>query len=234
MDTARSNPQTQPAIMIIVGSVIAAVSTLLLWMKLEAQDTETVEAKGLDLDMGALVLLMAVVAVILAVIQMLRGANGKGRGQAIANIVITSFIVLGALYVVAAPGDAFAAQAADEVAAQFGISEDFAEEAIKEGVDAGQVDVSAQIGAFLGLLGGLIALAGSIMGTIRGKRSTASGLPAGDPNAPPVPGHRAEPGDPGALDPGRPQVGGRSPTDPGGTAAPPHGTPPGGPDAPRS
>ena len=230
MDTTGSNAQSQPAIMIIVGSVIAAASTLLLWMKLEAENTETVEAKGLDLDMGTLVLVMAVVAVILAIVQMLRGASGRGRGQAIANIVMTSFIVLAALYVVVAPGDAFAAQAADEVAAQFGISEGLAEEAIKEGVDAGEVDVSTQIGAYLGLLGGLVALAGSIMGTIRGKKAAVA---VGQPAPPPVPGQHAESGDPGALDPGRPQMGGRSPTDPGGTAAPPHGTPPGGPDAPR-
>jgi len=197
MDRAAGNPQTQPAAIIIIGSLVAAVSTALVWMKLEAPDTETVEAKGLDLDAGSAVILFSVVAVVLAIIQMLRGSTGRGRGQAIANIVMTAIIAVMAIWVLASPADVFAAQAADDVAAELGISESFAEEAIKQGVDEGAVDVSAQIGAFGALLGGLVGLAGSIMGVRKApKTAPAAAVAAPPPSADAqVQGHASAPTD---------------------------------------
>ena len=202
MDRPGGNPQTQPAAIIIIGSLVAAASTALVWMKLEAPDTETVEAKGLDLDAGSAVILFAVVAVVLAIIQLLRGSTGKGRGQAIANIVMTAFIAVMAIWVLAAPADVFASQAADEVAAEVGISEEFAEEAIKQGVDEGAVDVSAQLGAFGALIGGLAGLAGSILGVRKAPKAAPAVATAPPPAGAQVPGQGAVPPDqPASQDP---------------------------------
>lgn len=247
MDSSNANRQTQPAIIIIVGAVIAAASTALVWMKLEAPDTETVEAKGLDLDAGSFCIVAAVVAVILAIVQLTRGAKGKGRGQAIANIVMAALIIAMAVWVLAAPGDVFAAQAADDVASQFGISEGLAEEAIKQGIDDGEVDVTSQLGVFGALAGGLIALVGSIMGlraapkTVTGAPSTGASLggqQAVPPQQPPTPdtqdtARRLGAEGPGTTGPGTPQVGGSTPTDATGSTEPPPGNPSGGQAPPR-
>lgn len=227
MDRPGGNPQTQPAAIIIIGSIVAAASTALVWMKLEAPDTETVEAKGLDLDAGMAVILFSVIAVVLAIIQLLRGATGRGRGQAIANIVMTAIVAAMAVWVLASPADVFAAQAADDVAEEVGISEDLAEAAIKDGVDAGAVDVTAQLGAFGALAGGLIGLVGSIMGLRKAPKVATTAPGVGTPSA----GHSGVPPQqpptqdtpeanprlgsegPGATGPGTPQVGDSTTTD---------------------
>lgn len=226
---SRSNPQTRPVLMLIAGALIAAVGGFLTWFELDVPEGAPDETySGTDLEtLGYGTLIFAIAIVVLGIIQWFRAgrAGGGGRGLAISAFVLSIFILIIGIYSIASPADALTEFAAQQIADDYGLDEDDVKVAIEDAIEAGQVDVSPQLGAFVQTGGSLLAFVGGLLGIVKGRRKGAGAASGVIPRG----------GVPGATGPGTPQTGTTStPADPTGSTAPPPGTPPGGPmDPPR-
>jgi hypothetical protein len=244
----RKNPQTTPALLTIVGSVIALVGALLDWWTIggTAAAEERTEV-GTAFSSGAGALGLAVLIAILAVIMWVRGRYSGGRGWAIAAFILSLFLLFAAAYSAFAPEAAAQSFEASAVAEQLGISETQAEAALEVEIEQGLLEITTETGPYVSTAGGLLALIGTILGMIAGKKARASAAYAAPPVAatqggghhavapdqPATPdttdtGRRLGAEGPGATGPGTPQVGGSTPADATGSTEPPHGRPSGG------
>jgi hypothetical protein len=192
-------PGRKAGLGLLIGAILVVVSGFLTWFTLSAGGAEE-QIKGVGNENGALVMALgamafAVVAAILGLILTLRG---RGRGLAIAGLVLMVFPLIVGLYASFAPEGAIVAFEAKATGENLGISEAEAKAALQNAFDTGGVSATAGIGAYLALAGSAIGLVSSVIGiATAGRKPEQEGLPpapaypAGDvpppPPAPPAP-----------------------------------------------
>lgn len=227
----RGNPQVKPALMVIVGSILAVVGTVMDWWTLSGPvfPSDRTEA-GTNYTAGIGVLFVAIVMVVLGIIMWLRGNGGGGRGLAIGILIAALFGFFAAAYSAFAPEDAIKQFEAEDVSEDLGISKTQAELELENAFATGQMEAKAELGTYLATAGTGLALIGSIIGIVVGGRrrdpapvggyTQTTATPA-QPTGTTLPGSTGTTYPPGTTPP------------PGGTAPPP-GTPPGGPNPPSA
>lgn len=255
----RENPQKIPAALTIVGCIIAIVGAVMDWGTIGGSASAAAQTEpGTQWSAGLGTLGLAVITIILAAIMFAKGrSSGGGRGLAIAALVIMLIALFASAYSAFAPEAAALQFEKSDIAEAYGISEAQAEVEIQAAFDDGRLEVTAETGAYIAAVGSLLAAIGALMGIMAAKKGRTHAAGPGDghaaavPPAAQAPGHQAVAPDqgstagapqtgrplgtegPGTTGPGTPQVGGSTPADATGATQPPHGTPPGGPDARR-
>ena len=176
--------------LVLVGGAVAAASAFLDWTDFAPADGDATTFLGTDLTAGLATLAFGAVVAIAGLFLLARGRRTGGRGASIVAIVFAALVLFAAGYSAAAPGDALAEFESSRVAEEYGISDDVAKEAIKAGLEAENIEVSALIGSWVGTGGGVLALLGGIVGVarsgrIRRQRSAAASPAVAPPAAAP-------------------------------------------------
>jgi len=186
---ASARDQSTPAILVIAGGLIGIVAGFLDWMDFAPSDGEATTFKGTDLTAGTGALGLGVALLVLGIILYVRGGRTGGKGVSIAVIVLAAFVLFAGGYSALSPGDALAEFESSSVAEEYDIDDDVAKAAIKAGIEAENIEVSALAGAWVATAAGLLAFVGGIMGVRRSKQIRESGTTstqsAESPAAPP-------------------------------------------------
>jgi hypothetical protein len=157
--TERAGAQTA-GIVAIVGGALLAVASFLPWAEVSGQGA-SVTANGIDGSDGYLTLGAGIVAVLVGVVTLMRGAR-----RILAVLAILAGIVGGGLglYDALTARDSVLDAAAQELAPAFGVSPDRVRTALDQAVDAGQIGVSVRFGLYLVIAGGIVVVVGGILG----------------------------------------------------------------------
>ena len=205
----KSAPGRFAGIGMTVGAALGVLSAFLPWFEYTIVNVSVEDLKGTDLSMGVGFLIFSVPVLILGIILAVRG---RGRGLAIAGIVLAVLLLIVGGYASFAPEPALIAFESDRVGELLGISQSEAKAQLEAEFDQGLLAATSGVGAYLALVSSLLMLVASIVGTARG---------GGRPELPyqqPYPGQGPYP--PQAPPPGAPP--------PGQGPYPPPGQPPGG------
>jgi hypothetical protein len=218
-----TNAQQTPFLLIVAGTVIAIVGTLMDWVTLGGTGLpEATTFKGTDASAGLGTLGLAVIALVLGIVMWVRGRSGRGRGQAIAAFVFALIALFAAAYSAFAAEDAVQQFEASDVADLYGISETQAEAQMEAAFQQGVLTADPEVGTYISTVGTLLLVAGSFMGMRAAKKAVVA-----------APVQQAT--GPGAAGPGAPT--GTGPQTPGhvpGATEPTPGVPPGGSAPPTS
>jgi hypothetical protein len=167
---ATTGDQKIAGVLTLVGGALAAGAAFLDWTDFAPQDGDATTFVGTDLTAGLATLAFGVVLVVVALFLFARGGRTGGRGASILAIVFAALVLFAAGYSAIAPGDALAEFESSRVADEYGISDEVAKEAIKTGLEAENIDVSALVGSWAGSAGGVLALLGGVVGVARSGR----------------------------------------------------------------
>lgn len=163
-----SNQKTAGILMLVAGAG-AIASALFDWYELaDATTTETFKGTESSAGMGALGL--GIGLLIAAAVLMTRGRRTGGKGSSVTAIVLSLLILFASGYSVASPGDAVASFEKSDISETYGISEAQAEAVVKDAVDSGALDVSAELGAIVGLVAALLGTLAGGIGVRQAKR----------------------------------------------------------------
>ncbi len=205
----------------VLGAVAVIASAFLMWFTLTIAGVGEQEVKGVGGEGGSLVMALGAIslAAIVLILGLILAALGRGRGLAIAGLIVSLFLVFVGAYASFAPEGSIVAFEAREFGEELGISESEAKEVLQDAFDNGELSATAGIGAYVALAGAAIALISSIAGIATAGRKPA----AAAPEYPQAPMAAAPP--PPAAPPAAPPAGPPAPP-------PPPGPPPAPPQAP--
>ena len=163
-----------PAFLMVVGGLLALVSTFLMWFEVETGGDGSGDRSYTGSDfmkgLGAGLIVFGIVLLIIGYLYALK--LPKGRGLAIITIVIAVFLTLTGILGVAQPALALGNFGGDEVADDFGIAEDDdVAEALQEAEDEDTINIKPGVGVLLTLGGGVLALLGGSFTLIRRRTS---------------------------------------------------------------
>jgi len=209
----KSAPGRLAAIVMLGGVLLGVLAVFLTWFEFTIQTLGTEDLKGNDLSVGVGFLIFTAPVLVLGVIL---AVLGRGRGLAIAGLVLSVLLLIVAGMAAFAPESAIVSFEADRAGENIGISASEAEVQLEEGFAAGTLSATAAAGAYLAFVGALVMVAGSIMGIAQAGRPKAPAYQP--PYQQPAPGQGPYP--PQAPPPGAPP--------PGQGPYPPAGPPPGG------
>lgn len=175
--------QKTPAILTLLAGVLAIVSAFPNWYTLGDSDG-TLEFKGIESSAGAGTAGIGMILLITGIVLGVRGAKSGGKASSVVTLVFACLALFASGYSVGAPGDAIAQFESNDVAEIYGISDDEAQAIIQEAVDSGELEVSAELGAYIALAPSLLGIAAGIMGIKRSKK-IKEGQSVVAPSAPP-------------------------------------------------
>ncbi|MFP5298775.1 MAG: hypothetical protein ACLGHL_07300 [Actinomycetota bacterium] len=159
-----------------VGAIAAG---FLNWYKLSSGG-ESETFSGLESTAGMGTLGLGVVMLVCAAVLMFRGAASGGKASSVVLLIVALFALFASGYSATSPGDAVASFESSDVAETYGISDQEAEVLIKQAIEAGDLEVSAESGALLAVGPSLLGVIAGIMGIRRSKqiRGATSAGPA--------------------------------------------------------
>src|SRR5262245_30813228 len=146
-------------IVAIVGGALLAIASFLAWAEVSGAGA-SVTANGVDGSDGYLTLGAGVVALLVGVAIVMRGAK-----RIPAVLLILAGIVGGGLglYDAVTAKDSVLDAAAEELAPALGASTERVRAALDQAVGSGRIEVSVSFGLYLVVAGGLVALVGGVL-----------------------------------------------------------------------
>lgn len=173
----RGNPGARLAgLGMILGAVLVGVSVFLEWFTITFEGLGSQSVKGVGNDEGT-ALTMALGALGLAFVVLVLGvilaALGRGRGLAIAGVVLSVILLIVTAYAAFAPEASIVAFEAREFGEGLGISESEAKSVLEQAFEQDQLTATSGIGTYVALGGSVVALLASILGIARGRRREA-------------------------------------------------------------
>jgi len=178
--------QKTPALLTLLAGVLAIASAFPNWYTLGDSDG-SLEFKGIESSAGAGTAGIGMILIITGIVLWVRGARSGGKAASVVTLVFACLALFASGYSVASPGDAIAQFEASDVAETYGLSDDEAQEIIQDAVDSGELEVSAELGAYIALVPSFLGIGAGIMGIKRSTKIKEGGTmvaPAA-PSAPP-------------------------------------------------
>jgi disulfide bond formation protein DsbB len=173
---------------------LVIVSAFLVWLTLHGAGGAEEQFKGVGNDAGSLTMALGAIAfaIVVAILGLILAIRGRGRGLAIAGLVLAVFPLIVGAYASFAPEGAIVTFESKTSADDLGISQAEAKARIQAEFDSGRVSATAGMGAYLALAGSALALVASIAGiaTAGRKPEVAAAPPLAasvDPGYPPPP-----------------------------------------------
>lgn len=185
--TRPENVQVAPGAFVSIGAVVTIASVFLQWFEVDTGPSPLgspeYNASDFMVPLGLLLLIPAIALLVIGPLLFVRGTAGKGRGEAIAALVLALIVVVCAGVAVGRTASALAWFGSEQIKTDFGIDDDADVGAIlREAEDRDTINVKPGSGAIAGFAAGALMLIGAALGVTR-KRSE----PAPDDGAPPPP-----------------------------------------------
>jgi hypothetical protein len=174
--------QIKAAGVVFAGGLLALVAPFFGWVEFAPQGSSAATFQGTETTAGKGSMGFALGMLVAGMFLWLRGSKTSGKGSAIVAIVFAGFIAFAGGMSAVAPAEAVATFESSTVAEEYNIPEDVAKQAIKDAIDAGNVDVSALGGAWIAFSGGLVGIAGGIFGIGRSREIRNASMPVSAPN----------------------------------------------------
>jgi hypothetical protein len=156
----------------ILGGALTLLSAFLTWFDIDAGGlsfgNRSYKATDLMSTLGSGLIVLSVVLLVVGAMHAWRAP--RGRGLAIIAIVVGTFVALTGLIPIAQAAVALGNFGKEEVAADFGISDEEDVADILEGAEADEIiDVKPAVGAIIALGGGVLALLGGALALTRAR-----------------------------------------------------------------
>ncbi|MDQ4125239.1 MAG: hypothetical protein M3134_06535, partial [Actinomycetota bacterium] len=143
-------------IVLTAAALVAIASPALEW-NVVSRGGETDVLRGTDTTAGMGTFFFGFVLLVLAAIVLLRGRRTAGRVAAVAAMVVASMIVIVDVYSALAPGRALAWLESEQLAEDYGLSEDRVEDVLRDAFDRGELAATAEPGPWVGAAAGVAA-----------------------------------------------------------------------------
>lgn len=156
------------------AALVAIASPALDWNVVSRGGQRDVLA-GTDTTAGMGTFFFGFVLLVLAAVLLLRGRRTGGKVAAIAAIVVASMVVIVDVCSALAPGEAMAWLESEQLAEDYGLSEDRVEGALLDALERGELVVTAEPGPWVGATAAAAALAAGLAG-LRRARSIREGF----------------------------------------------------------
>ena len=165
--SGRSGPVA--SILAIVGGALLTIGSFLAWASVSGGGS-SVSAKGTDGSDGYITLVAGVILIACGVLLLRVGK------RVIAVLAIVAALMGGGvgLYDALTANDRVLDDAAEELASRFGATITEVRALLDQAIDAGQIDISLNLGLYMVIVGGALGLVGGILGL----RGAAEPMPA--------------------------------------------------------
>jgi hypothetical protein len=189
--TPASRPIEPGGVVVALGGLIAVVSSLLAWVKIQADFTQFGSGiqqrsfSGLDSSDGQIVLGVGIALIVAGVLTWVVKGSGARLGLAVFSVI--GGLIAGAigLYDALTAESQVSDQVSQTLATSAGVSVAEARRVYQQLLDGGFLEVSVSIGLWLAVVGGAVAFAGGLV-LLWSRRKAAAGTIASGTAAPPT------------------------------------------------
>ena len=164
MSVPEPAPSRFPGLLMLVGGLAAVGAVFLEWYTPADPQPGEEKLTGLQTLSGLSVLVLGGIIVLLGIVHLVRG---RGRGLAVAGLILGILVTAAGAYTSFLPESAFLKVDADRIAKSNDVSDEELGEFksfLEEAFDSGLLNIKPGIGAYVALGGGLIALVGGLLG----------------------------------------------------------------------
>ena len=174
----------------LVGGLAAVGAVFLEWYTPADPQPGEEKLTGLQTLTGLSVLVLGGIIALLGIVHLIRG---RGRGMAVAGLILGILVTVVGAYTSFFPESAIVKADAERIGTSNDVSdEELGEftEFLEEAFDSGLLSIKPGIGAYVALGGGLIALVGGLLGAVARPLAAPHPYPTAaypPPGAPPTP-----------------------------------------------
>jgi hypothetical protein len=163
----------------VVAGALAGVGSFLTWANVTVADVSA-SATGTDGSDGYITLVAGILLFVVGIVSLRAGR------RALAILAIVAGLVAGGvgIYDAATAQDSVLDAVAEQLAPQVGASVDAVRAVLQRSADAGDLDISLQLGLYLVIAGGALGLLGGVTALVRSSAERSTAIPMPGPAGP--------------------------------------------------